>query len=115
MAEYKKKGSLFAQIPEIVSEEIFDTLFKNDGLKIERIISQGNSTPRDNWLEQNQDEWVLLVQGAAKLSFKDKAEIIEMKPGEYVLIKANTKHRVEWTDPKQKTVWLAVHGKHKKK
>ena len=114
MAEYENSGSLFVQIPEIVSEEISDTLFKSDQLKIERIISQGNSTAKDEWLKQDRDEWVLLVQGAAKLSFKDKAEIIEMKPGEYILIKADTKHRVEWTDPKQKTIWLAVHGTSKK-
>ena len=31
-----------------------------------------------------------------------------MGPGDWVNIPARVRHRVEWTDPKQKTVWLAV-------
>ena len=29
-------------------------------------------------------------------------------PGSYVNIAAHKKHRVDWTDPAQETIWLAV-------
>jgi cupin 2 domain-containing protein len=32
-----------------------------------------------------------------------------MRPGDYVHIPAHQRHRVEWTEPDQKTVWLALH------
>jgi cupin 2 domain-containing protein len=32
-----------------------------------------------------------------------------MGPGDHVHIPAHRRHRVEWTDPAQPTVWLAVH------
>jgi cupin 2 domain-containing protein len=105
-----KIDNLFSNIPEVFSEEIFNTIFEDNNLKIERIISLGNCTSKDQWLEQDRDEWVLLIQGNARLLFKESSLMLELKKGDHVLIKANTKHRVEWTDPRQKTVWVAVHG-----
>ena len=35
--------------------------------------------------------------------------VIRMEPGDHVHIPAHRRHRVEWTDPAQATVWLAVH------
>jgi cupin 2 domain-containing protein len=31
-----------------------------------------------------------------------------MGPGDYIDVPAHQRHRVEWTDPDQDTVWLAV-------
>ncbi len=31
-----------------------------------------------------------------------------LKPGDWVDIPAHARHRVEWTDPNEKTMWLAV-------
>lgn len=93
------------------TEEIFDTLLSTDSVKIERILSQGQHTSEGIWLEQDFHEWVMLVKGAARLSFKDSSELFEMKPGDYLLIPANTPHRVEWTDPNKESLWLAVHLK----
>ncbi|MFH1062665.1 MAG: phosphoribosylaminoimidazole carboxylase [Candidatus Omnitrophota bacterium] len=115
MTKYKDSGNLFARIPDKFTEEIFNTLFETDNLKIERIVSNGHCTDKDQWLEQDRDEWVFLIQGAAKLLFKQQSQTVNMKPGDYVFIKAYAKHRVERTDLKQKTIWLAVHGHSKKK
>ncbi|MBU1045352.1 MAG: cupin domain-containing protein [Candidatus Omnitrophica bacterium] len=106
----RKTGNLFSDIPEIFSEEIFNPIFEDNSLKIERIVSQGHCTAKNQWLEQGRDEWVVVIKGNARLLFKEPSQIVELKPGDYLLIKADTQHRVEWTDPKQKTVWLAVHG-----
>lgn len=110
MTKYENKGNLFARIPDIIPEEIFNTLFEKDNLKIERIVSNGHCTAKDQWLEQDRDEWVVLIQGAAKLLFKESKQIVDLNPGDYILILAFCKHRLEWTDCNQKTVWLAVHG-----
>jgi cupin 2 domain-containing protein len=43
------------------------------------------------------------------LRFAEKDEVLEMKPGDYITIPVHCKHRVEWTDPKKETIWLAVY------
>ena len=105
----QKAGNLFAGIAEHVPQEIFETLLETGDFRIERIVSQGQSTPQGEWLEQKQDEWVVLLSGAATLCFKSDKSMLNMKPGDHVHIPAHCKHRVEWTDPNAKTVWLAVH------
>jgi cupin 2 domain-containing protein len=51
---------------------------------------------------------VLLLQGSAALRFEKEDELHVLRPGDWVDIPAHQRHRVEWTDPKQKTLWLAV-------
>ena len=103
--------SLFDTIPVTLQEELFLTLAEADGVRIERIVSEGHTTPLGEWYEQDRDEWVLLVSGGATLLFESNAALVTLLPGEYVLIPAGCRHRVERTDSAQKTVWLAVHFK----
>ena len=56
---------------------------------------------------QKENEWVILLKGHAKLLF-EKSDMIELFPGDNINIPTNTKHRVEWTDPVNETIWLAV-------
>jgi cupin 2 domain-containing protein len=49
----------------------------------------------------------LLIQGAARLRFEGE-EPLEMVPGSFINIPAHKRHRVEWTDPNQPTIWLVV-------
>ncbi|MCG2711577.1 MAG: cupin domain-containing protein [Candidatus Omnitrophica bacterium] len=107
----QKVGNLFEGISGQVPEEVFETLLETGNFHIERIVSKGQSTLQGTWLCQKQDEWVVLLSGAATLSFAQDASKLDMKPGDYVQIPANCKHRVEWTDPNVKTVWLAIHYK----
>jgi len=100
-------NNLFCDIPPVLSDELIETLVKAENVRIERIVSHGHASPPDYWYDQVQPEWVLLIQGAARLSFDD--EIIEMKPGDCVNIPAHKQHRVEWTTPDGPTIWLAVH------
>jgi cupin 2 domain-containing protein len=50
---------------------------------------------------------VLLLKGAAFLRFADEAERRRLLPGDFVEIAPHRRHRVEWTDRDQPTVWLA--------
>jgi len=101
--------NIFADIQGSTPEEVFETLLDKGHLKIERIISTGQSTPVGEWYDQDRAEWVIMLTGNAGLSFRGDSEIRVLKPGDYLLIPAHTIHRVEWTDSREKTIWLAVH------
>lgn len=103
-------GNLFGNLPSgQESDERFDMLLARSGIRIERIISTGQASPPGFWYDQDKAEWVVLLQGAAKLRFAEEDEDRELKPGDWLYIAAHRGHRVEWTDPGLATVWLAVH------
>ena len=103
-------GNLFAGIDEEKrDEELLTTLAERPGGRIERIVSTGQASPPGFWYDQDWGEWVVLLSGAARLRFADEAEARRLAPGDWVDIPAHCRHRVEWTDPDQPTVWLAVH------
>ena len=89
-------------------EEIFESILKTDNILFERIISTGQSTPDDYWYDQERDEWVLLLQGDAKIIIEGEEEI-NLTPGDYLLIPAHRRHRVTYTQEDISTVWLAIH------
>jgi cupin 2 domain-containing protein len=99
-------NNIFSGIPEEIPEELFDTLALRGSLKIERIISDGQTSPENFWYDQEQNEWVILLQGEAELEYFD-GQRIRLHPGDYILIPAGQKHRVSYTATK--TIWLAVH------
>jgi len=99
--------NLLSSIPAALPTELTETLVQATHVRIERIVSRGHASPPDFWYDQSENEWVLLVRGAARLRFED--ELIEMKPGDFVNIAAHRKHRVEWTAPDEATIWLAVY------
>lgn len=101
--------NLFNGIPSTLQEEFFQTLVESGSVRIERIVSVGHATPPGEWYDQERDEWVLLVSGRATLLFADESTPRILKPGDHVMIPAGCRHRVEWTDTAQKTIWLAVH------
>lgn len=98
--------NLFHEIPDSLPEEHIQTLLSAAGLRIERIVSGGQASPPGFWYDQPEHEWVLLVKGAARLQIGD--EIRELQAGDFVNIPAHCRHRVDWTDPNQATIWLAI-------
>lgn len=100
--------NLLSRLPDASDAEVFTTLLARPGLRIERIVSQGQVTPDDAPYDQAQDEWVLLLAGAARLWLEDRGDIT-LTPGDALLIPAHVRHRVTWTQADPPTVWLAVH------
>ena len=100
--------NLFSDIPQSLPDELLQTLLQTSRFRIERIVSQGHSSPPGFWYDQETHEWVMLVSGAARLLFEGE-EPVEMKAGSFINIPAHQRHRVEWTDAGQPTIWLAIH------
>jgi cupin 2 domain-containing protein len=91
-------------------QEVFESILSNDNIVIERILSSGQRTPEGQWLQQDKDEWVLLLQGSSDLSFEN-GERLTLNKGDYFFIPSNLKHRVEKTSSEPFCIWLAVHTK----
>ena len=90
------------------TEEVFEDLVRKSGLLIERIISTGQATPEDEWYDQEQDEWVILLQGKSVLEFENK-EQLTLGKGDWIFIPAHLRHRVAFTSTNPECIWLAVH------
>lgn len=90
------------------SEEIFESLCKAQNVQIERIISNGQTTPPDKWYDPQKYEWVVLLQGRASLEMEG-GKIIHLKKGDHLLIPAGQKHRVSYTSTNPYCIWLAAH------
>jgi len=100
--------NLLKNIPATLPEELFETLVQSENVHIERIVSSGHSSPGEGWYDQENNEFVLVLKGAARLEFED-GRVMNMETGDWLEIVAGDKHRVAWTDPEGDTVWLAVH------
>ena len=102
-------ANLFAGLPSTTTvDEQLATILQRPGLRIERIVSTGQASPPDFWYDQDEGEWVVLLQGEAKLRFADEAEARHLNPGDHLVIEAHRRHRLEWTATNLVTVWLAV-------
>ena len=101
--------NLYNDIPELPGDELLQTLFQNNSLRIERIVSKGHHCAINEWYDQDWDEWVLLIQGRARLQMQEQIKMIDLKPGDHLLLPAHQRHRVDWTDPDTETIWLAIH------
>src|SRR6478736_6690461 len=102
--------NLFAAIPGALPAELTELLLVANDVRIERIVSHGHTSPPDFWYDQDEHEWVLLVQGAARLALihEGSEQTAELRPGDFVHIPAHQRHRVAWTTPDELTIWLAV-------
>jgi len=101
-------NKLFRNIPSDLDEEFFETLASSENMQIERIVSKGHTSPSGGWYDQERNEFVILLAGAARLEFDD-GSIEHLVPGDWLDIPAHRRHRVAWTETDIETVWLAVH------
>ncbi|GKT07217.1 cupin domain-containing protein [Desulforhabdus sp. TSK] len=103
------RDNIASKIPASLPRELLEELVCTGGTRIERIISKGHTTPEGTWYDQDTSEWVMVVQGSARLRFEEDDVLLSMQAGDWITIPAHVKHRVEWTDPDRETIWLAVH------
>jgi len=83
--------------------ETFTTLLEHKNIKINRIVSSSYVEPIEYL--QEEDEWLLLLEGEATLLIVDEEK--KLTKGETLFIPAKTPHTVLNTS--SGTVWLTVH------
>ncbi|TLT05136.1 cupin domain-containing protein [Aliarcobacter cibarius] len=101
-----KKYNIFDKVIIDKNEENFFQIFKNESIRVERIVSNGQKSPEDFWYEQVENEYILLLSGNAILEFEDFE--VELKKGDCLNIEAMQKHRVKFTSLDEPTIWFAV-------
>jgi len=102
-------SNIFAATHGDLGEELVERLAGSGSVRIERIVSRGHTSPEGFWYDQPAHEFVILISGAARLSFEGDAAPVSLAPGDWIQIPAGARHRVEWTAPGLETIWLAVH------
>ena len=101
--------NLFDLPNPLPEDEEFTELFHSKDLRIERIVSIGQTTPAGEWYDQDQDEWVVLIQGKAVLEY-ETGEKLRLSAGDHTLLPAHCRHRVAYTSRQPPCIWLAVFG-----
>src|SRR5678816_1130925 len=101
-------GNLLASIPTTLPDELVHDLVSGQSFRVERIVSRGHASPDEFWYDQDEAEWVMVVQGEARLQLEGQGELVYLTAGMYINIPAHVRHRVSWTHPDMDTVWLAI-------
>lgn len=101
-----EKYNIYEKVQIDKTEETFFEIFKNDKIKVEKIVSNGQSSPLNFWYEQKENEYILLLEGFAILEFGDFE--VELKKGDCLNINSMQKHRVKFTSQEEPTIWFAV-------
>lgn len=96
--------SLFSR-NEGLDRELISPVLAGHGFRLEHIVSNGAASPGGFWYDQDGNEWVALIQGAATLEFPDGS--LHLRAGDCLLIEAHRRHRVSFTSPD--AVWIALH------
>jgi cupin 2 domain-containing protein len=100
--------NLLVDLPLSLPEEAVSILLRTEHVRIERIVSTGQASPPGFWYDQAEGEWVVLLHGAARLSIAGEAAPRSLTAGDILHLPPRLRHRVEWTDPTEPTVWLAI-------
>ena len=100
-------NNLLTSLPNHIDHEQVEELLSQPNVKIERILSKGQTSPETGWYDQDKNEWVVILQGVGDITFED-GDKVRLQPGDHLNIPAHRRHKVSWTDPESITVWLAV-------
>ncbi|MBQ7151106.1 MAG: cupin domain-containing protein [Synergistaceae bacterium] len=88
-------------------EEFLEVLTSGTGpVRIERIISEGHVSPPDFFYDQDESEFVAVLQGEAAIEFQSKT--LKFFKGDWLIIPPHEKHRVIYTSSDPKCIWLTV-------
>lgn len=92
--------NLFDFPKEAFPEEITTVLEEDETIRIEKIVSCGQTT---GWYDQEENEWVLLLKGEAELEFETHKR--KLFAGDYIVIPKHSRHRVSFTT---RCIWLCM-------
>lgn len=96
--------NLFELPDYLPDDEVTEILLQNKNIRVERILSSGQSSPPGFWYDQKEEEYVVILKGCAELLMDTQK--ITLREGDSLLIPAHQKHRVESTS--NPCVWLCI-------
>lgn len=88
-----------------LNKEIINNIIDVNTVRIEQIISTGQNSDSDFWYDQDEAEWVVVLQGFGIIEYKDNSTII-LHAGDSLFIPPHIIHRIKETA--NPTIWLAV-------
>ncbi len=99
------KRDIFKFAKTEIPETVETVLRGRGGFRVERIRSEAYTN--GEWYDQSEDEFVMLLSGAATLEFADGRRV-ELSAGEWLVIRRHVRHRVAAVSAG--SVWLALFG-----
>ena len=87
-----------------LQEELTTILANSKNVRIERIISTGQTS---DWYDQEEAEFVVLLDGNAEIEFENKSPVTLQK-GDTIIIAPHERHKVSYTSASPPCVWLCV-------
>jgi len=87
-----------------MADELTSLLVNESTIRIERIVSTGQVS---GWYDQDETEFVVLLQGNAEIEF-DNNRIVTVSRGDTLLIQPHERHRVSYTSTDPPCIWLCV-------
>ena len=88
-------------------KEITEILAQGKEIRMERIVSSGQTSLKGFWYDQDENEFVMVLQGEARIQFEDNTEQ-HFQTGDYIIIPAHLKHRVTYTSSEPECIWFAI-------
>lgn len=79
--------NLFTDIPCQLAEEQIRILLAAVNLRLERIVSTGHASAPGFWYDQEEHEWVSVLEGWGVIEYPD-GSTIELRRGDTLLIPA---------------------------
>ena len=89
---------LSAAIPP-VGEEVEHTLHQGRDWRLVLIASNQARCPEDSWMDQSEQEWVMVLRGIARLQLADPDRVVDLSAGDHLFLPAHCRHRVDRTVP----------------
>ena len=96
--------NVFENLPD-TTKEVIESIVEKGCIRIERIVSNGDCSSEEFFYDQNEYEFVLLMQGSATLFFENEG-YVKLKRGDYLIIEPHKRHRVE--SASKDAIWLCV-------
>ncbi len=101
--------NLFKDLPNNLDEEVFEDLLTHKNLRIERIVSTGQTSPKSGWYDQEEHEWVLVLKGAGELTFESGVvKRLEARRSRYHSSSYQTQSELGYTERKKPFGWQCL-------
>ncbi len=102
------KDNLFNRpLPQEGFEQKFQ-IQEGDNWRLELIVSNAAMSQKGFWYDQEENEWILILQGSALLRLRDPDGTLDMSVGDHLLLPSRRLHRIERTNSAPGTIWLSL-------